>query len=141
MEMGQEKVLGTTGYLSGIPEITFRFWVMQTGATALGEIGAHGVAAAGSYRVAITCAASVAVLFAVDRVGQAGFWLAMVAVTIVSAVLAHATDRSLGIGDFFASVHLAALLAVSLIVWFRSTGTSRSAPSVRSGIAFRSGSL
>jgi uncharacterized membrane-anchored protein len=123
MEMRQEKIVGTTRYLSGIPEITFRFWVMQTIAMALGEIGAHGVAAAGSYRLAIVCVASIAILFAIDRVSHTTFWLAMVAVTIVSAMLAHTTDRSLGIGDFVASVQLAALLAVSLIVWFRTTGT------------------
>jgi|GEM_PF-4120788 len=99
------------------------FWVIRTVAAALGEIGGHAVAGKGRYLLAAACVVTVAVLFARDRAGRIAFWPVLVGVSMVSAAVAHMTDRSLGTGDLVATVQLAALFALALIVWARAAGT------------------
>ena len=100
------------------------FWVIRTVAAALGEIGGHAVAGKGRYLLAAACVVTVAVLFARDRAGRIAFWPVLVGVSMVSAAVAHMTDRSLGTGDLVATIQLAALFALALIVWARAAGTS-----------------
>ncbi|WP_426440701.1 hypothetical protein [Bradyrhizobium genosp. P] len=123
MNIRHQEVLASAGRMSGIPQVTFGFWVIKTVATALGEVGGHAVGGTGSYLIAIACVASIGGLFAIDRYNEVAFWLVLLAVSVVSAALAHTTDHSLGIGDFAASLQLAALLVLALIVWFRTAGT------------------
>ncbi|WP_456759202.1 hypothetical protein [Bradyrhizobium sp. USDA 4011] len=105
-------------------EAALRFWAIRTFAAVLGELGGHGVAGKGSHVLAAAGVVSIGVLYARDRGGRIAFWPVLVGVLVVSAALAHMADRSLGIGDLVASVQLAALFALALIVWARVAGTT-----------------
>ena len=120
MTMHHDEIRGANGARGA----ALRFWAVRTVAAALGEIGGHAVAGKGRYLLAAACVATVAVLFARDRAGRIAFWPVLVGVSMVSAAVAHMTDRSLGTGDLVATVQLAALFALALIVWARTAGTS-----------------
>ena len=107
---------------SGVREAALRFWAIRTAAAVLGEIGGHAVAGKGSHFLAAAGVVAIGVLYA--RAGRIAFWPVLVGVLVLSAALAHMADRSLGIGDLVASVQLAALFALALIVWARVAGTT-----------------
>lgn len=115
MDVRRDELRGT----SGVREAALRFWAIRTVAAALGEVGGHAVAGKGSHLLITACVVSLGVVYARNRAGRIAFWPVLVGVSIVSAALAHMTDRSLGIGDVVATVQLAALFTVALIVWAR----------------------
>ena len=108
----------------GVREAALRFWTIRTAAAVLGELGGHAVAGKGSHVLAAAGVVAIGGLYARDRAGRIAFWPVLVGVLVVSAALAHMADRSLGIGDLVASVQLAALFALALIVWARVAGTT-----------------
>lgn len=116
--------------LSKVPEVTLLFWIVKIAATTLGETGGDMVTMSMNlgYLVgtAIFGGIFLAAVFAQIRARQFHpflYWLTIVATTTVGTTMADFADRSLGIGYAGGSLLLAALLASSLLIWYRTTGS------------------
>ena len=115
---------------SKVPEVTLGFWVVKILATTLGETGGDAVTMsmnlgylAGTAIFAAIFAVAVAEQIRANRFHPFLYWMVIVATTTVGTTLADFVDRSLGIGYLGGSSLLAALLAASLLIWHRTTGT------------------
>lgn len=116
--------------ISKVPEITLGFWVIKILATTLGEIGGDAVTMSMDLGYLVGTAIF-SVIFAVAAAAQMRarafnawlYWATIVASTTVGTTLADFATRSLGIGYTGGSALLLALLAGSLFVWYRTTGT------------------
>lgn len=116
--------------LSKIPEITLAFWVVKILATTLGEIGGDAVSMSmdlgylvGTGIFALAFAATVTAQVRARAFHPYLYWATIVASTTLGTTLADYATRSLGIGYAGGSALLLALLAVSLLTWWRVTGT------------------
>ncbi len=119
----------STSRAAKVPEVTAGFWVVKILATTLGETGGDAVTMsmglgylAGTAIFAIVFVLAVIFQIRSTRFHPATYWITIVATTTVGTTLADFADRSLGIGYAGGSALLAALLAVALVAWFRSTG-------------------
>jgi uncharacterized membrane-anchored protein len=93
-------------HASKVPAVTLGFWIIKILATTLGET-----------------VAAVAAQIAARRFHPALYWFVIVATTTAGTTLADYADRSLGIGYLGGSSLLAALLALSLLLWYRTMGS------------------
>ncbi len=116
--------------ISKVPEVTLVFWMIKIAATTLGETGGDAVSmsmdlgylvATGIF--AVLFAAAVALQIAIRRFDPYVYWFAIITTTTVGTTLADYATRSLGIGYFGGSALFLGLLAASLLVWYRVTGT------------------
>src|SRR5713101_281235 len=113
-----------------VPEVTLGFWIIKILATTLGETGGDAVTMsmnlsylAGTAIFAAIFAVAVAAQISAKRFHPFLYWMVIVATTTVGTTLADFVDRSLGIGYLGGSSLLAALLAASPAIWYRTTGT------------------
>lgn len=116
--------------ISKVPEITLGFWVIKILATTLGEIGGDAVTMSmdlgylvGTAIFSVIFAVAVAAQMRARAFNAWFYWGTIVASTTVGTTLADFATRSLGIGYTGGSALLLALLAGSLFVWYRTTGT------------------
>ena len=124
----EEELYGETS--AKVPEVTLGFWIIKILATTLGETGGDAVTMSmnlgyllGTAIFAAIFAAAVFAQMTSRRFHPALYWMVIVATTTVGTTLADFVDRSLGIGYLGGSSLLAALLAASLAIWYRTTGT------------------
>ncbi len=120
----------TDGHASKVPEVTLAFWVLKIAATTLGETGGDAVSMSLGlgYSVATLIFAAIFLVLVTAQVRARRFhpflyWAVIVGTTTVGTTMADFADRSLGIGYPGGSSLLAALLALSLFVWWRTTGS------------------
>lgn len=116
--------------VSKVPEVTLIFWLIKIAATTLGETGGDAVSMSMhlGYLVGTGIFAAIFVAAVWAQISSRTFqpwvyWLTIVATTTVGTTLADFADRSLGIGYAGGSSLLLVLLAASLFVWHRTTGT------------------
>jgi len=124
----EEQVHGESS--TKVAEVTLGFWVIKILATTLGETGGDAVTMSmnlgyliGTAIFAAIFAAAVLAQMTSRRFHAVLYWTVIVATTTVGTTLADFVDRSLGIGYLGGSSLLAALLAASLAIWYRTTGT------------------
>jgi uncharacterized membrane-anchored protein len=115
---------------SKVPQVTLFFWIIKILATTLGETGgdALSMSLGLGYLVSTGIFAAVFAVFAVAQVSAKKFhpalyWTTIVATTTVGTTLADFADRSLGIGYAGGTAVLLALLAASLLLWYRTLGS------------------
>ena len=113
-----------------VPEVTLAFWIVKILATTLGETGGDAVTMSmhlgylvGTAIFAAIFIAAVAAQIAAKRFHPFLYWFVIVATTTAGTTLADFVDRSLGIGYLGGSTLLAALLSLSLFLWYRTLGT------------------
>jgi uncharacterized membrane-anchored protein len=110
--------------------VTLAFWLVKIFATTLGETGGDAVTMSmnlgylvGTAIFAAIFVAAVSGQILARRFHPALYWFVIVATTTAGTTLADYVDRSLGIGYLGGSSLLAALLILSLVVWYRSLGS------------------
>jgi uncharacterized membrane-anchored protein len=132
----------TRGTLTKVPAVTPGFWIIKILATTLGETGGDSVSMSwlgettpeagqgglNGYLVgtAIFGVLLIALVWAQIRAKRFNpwlYWATIVASTTAGTTLADFATRSLGIGYAGGSTLLFALVLLSLIVWYRTTGT------------------
>jgi uncharacterized membrane-anchored protein len=120
----------TENHSSKVPEVTFAFWIVKILATTLGETGGDAVTMSmnlgylvGTAIFAAIFITAVAVQMAAKRFHPFLYWTVIIATTTAGTTLADFVDRSLGIGYLGGSSLLAALLMLSLGLWYRSLGS------------------
>jgi uncharacterized membrane-anchored protein len=113
-----------------VPMVTLAFWLVKIFATTLGETGGDAVTMSmnlgylvGTAIFAAIFVAAVSGQILARRFHPALYWFVIVATTTAGTTLADYVDRSLGIGYLGGSSLLAALLILSLVVWYRSLGS------------------
>jgi uncharacterized membrane-anchored protein len=113
-----------------VAAVTFGFWIAKVSATTLGETAGDWVTMSLGlgYLVgsAIFAAAFGALVFGqvtTSRFHPALYWTTIVATTTLGTTLADFFDRSLGTGYPGGTSVIAALLIVSLFVWYRVEGS------------------
>ena len=121
---------GTLSVRTGIvPEFLARFWAYWLLAAIAGKITGHAlnhVYLHRSGRVIVTlmlCFLATSILQgATRRPPRMMFWSAAFLMSLLGAVLAEATDVSMGIGDIGAILLIAILLVFSFVICYRLTG-------------------
>ncbi|MDR0478653.1 MAG: hypothetical protein LBH31_02370 [Burkholderiaceae bacterium] len=116
--------------LAKVPQVTLLFWIVKIAATTLGETGGDAVTMSMNLGY-LTGTLIFAVIFGVMVTAQIRarsfhpllYWATIVASTTVGTTLADFADRTLGIGYAGGSTMLLALLAISLLLWYRTLGT------------------
>ena len=115
---------------SKVPEVTIGFWTLKILATTLGETGGDALSMSMNlgYLLSTGIFAVVFIVFVAaqvraDRFRPTLYWATIIATTTVGTTLADFCTRSLGIGYPGGSLLLLALLAGSLFIWYRDTGT------------------
>jgi uncharacterized membrane-anchored protein len=113
-----------------VPAVTLTFWIIKVLATTLGETGGDAVTMSmhlgylvGTAIFAAIFFTAVAAQIAVKRFHPSLYWFVIVATTTAGTTLADYVDRSLGIGYLGGSSLLAALLMLSLYLWYRTLGS------------------
>jgi uncharacterized membrane-anchored protein len=113
-----------------VPAVTFAFWLVKIFATTLGETGGDAVTMSmnlgylvGTAIFAAIFVAAVSGQILARRFHPSLYWFVIVATTTAGTTLADYVDRSLGIGYLGGSSLLAALLILSLVVWYRTLGS------------------
>lgn len=116
--------------MSKVPEVTFIFWVIKIAATTLGETGGDAVSMSmnlgylvGTVIFAAVFLIAVGVQIRARRFHPFLYWATIVATTTVGTTLADFADRSLGFGYVGGAALLFALLAASLVTWYRTLGS------------------
>lgn len=116
--------------LSKVPEITLIFWVIKILATTLGETGGDAVSMsmdlgylAGTALFAVLFLAAVFTQIRSKNFHPLIYWITIIATTTVGTTLADFVDRDLGIGYAGGTALLVALLAASLLLWYRDLGS------------------
>src|SRR6202163_3917465 len=124
------KDVGYTEDTGKVPAVTLGFWIIKILATTLGETGGDAVTMSmnlgylvGTAIFAVIFITAVAVQMAAKRFHPFLYWTVIIATTTAGTTLADFVDRSLGIGYAGGSSLLAALLVLSLVLWYRSTNT------------------
>lgn len=115
---------------SKVPAVTFGFWIVKILATTLGETGGDAASMSLQLGYAVSSALFI-VVFLIAVAAQiraksfhpALYWAVVIATTTAGTTMADLADRSLGIGYPGGSAILAALLAASLVVWYRAAGS------------------
>lgn len=115
--------------MSTVPEISAMFWTSWLLAAMAGEIAGHAldhIFLHRSGRVIIAlmlCFIAMSMLQgATRRIPRMMFWSAAFLLSLLGAVLAQATDISMGIGDSGAILLIAILLGFSFVISYRLTG-------------------
>ncbi len=113
-----------------VPAVTLAFWIIKILATTLGETGGDAVTMSmnlgylvGTAIFAAIVFAAVAAQIAVKRFHPSLYWFVIIATTTAGTTLADYVDRSLGIGYLGGSSLLAAMLILSLFLWYRTLGS------------------
>lgn len=113
-----------------VPQVTLLFWIVKIAATTLGETGGDAVSMsmdlgylAGSGIFAATFILAVALQVRAQAFNPWPYWFTITATTTLGTTLADYADRSVGIGYPGGSLLLLALLAASLLIWRRATGS------------------
>lgn len=116
--------------ISKVPEITLGFWIIKILATTFGETGGDALSMSMNlgYLVSTGIFAVIFVMAVLAQIKAKQFhpylyWLTIVATTTVGTTLADYCTRDLGIGYSGGTAILVGLLAASLLVWYRATGT------------------
>ena len=113
-----------------VPAVTLAFWLVKIFATTLGETGGDAVTMSmnlgylvGTAIFAAIFVTAVSGQILARRFHPSLYWFVIVATTTAGTTLADYVDRSLGIGYLGGSSLLAALLILSLVVWYRTLGS------------------
>ena len=113
-----------------VPEITAGFWLIKIAATTLGETGGDVVSMSmhlgyllGTAIFSVIFFGAVTAQIRATRFHPALYWLTIIATTTVGTTLADFVDRSLGIGYAGGTLLLMTLLVLSLVIWYRTTGS------------------
>lgn len=113
-----------------VPAITLAFWLVKILATTLGETGGDAVTMSmhlgyllGTAIFATIFIVAVAAQIAARRFHPSLYWFVIVATTTAGTTLADYVDRSLGIRYLGGSSLLAALLILSLFLWYYTLGS------------------
>jgi uncharacterized membrane-anchored protein len=113
-----------------VPAVTLAFWLVKILATTLGETGGDAVTMSmnlgylvGTAIFAAIFLVAVAAQILARRFHPSLYWFVIVATTTAGTTLADYVDRSLGIGYLGGSSLLAALLMLSLFLWYRRLGS------------------
>jgi uncharacterized membrane-anchored protein len=121
---------GLAAHARKVPAVTVGFWLIKIAATTLGETGGDAVTMSlhlgylvGTAIFGVVFVVAVGAQIVAKRFHPFLYWAVIVATTTVGTTMADFFDRSLGIGYLGGSTILAALLAASLFVWYRSCGT------------------
>jgi uncharacterized membrane-anchored protein len=116
--------------LSKVPAVTLLFWILKIAATTLGETGGDAVTMSmnlGYLMGSLIFAALFAVMVIAQVFARAFhpwlYWATIIATTTLGTTVADFADRSLGIGYAGGVTLLSAMLAASLIVWYRVAGS------------------
>ncbi|MFZ3321673.1 MAG: hypothetical protein WA190_04815 [Usitatibacter sp.] len=120
----------TQELVSKVPEVTLAFWIVKILATTVGETGGDAVSMSmhlgylvGSGIFVAIFVIAVAVQASARKFHPVLYWTTIVATTTLGTTLADFADRSLGIGYAGGSAILLALLAASLLIWYRTLGS------------------
>jgi len=112
-----------------VPELSAAFWTNWLLAAMAGEIAGHALNhiylhRSGRVIVALMmCFVAMSILQgATRRLPRMIFWFATFLVSLLGAVLAEATDISMGVGDIGAILLIAILLIFSFVICYRLTG-------------------
>jgi uncharacterized membrane-anchored protein len=135
-------MIRTRDALTKVPAVTLGFWIIKILATTLGETGGDSVsmswlgettpqAGAGGMNGYLAGTAIFGALFLMLLWAQVRarafnpwlYWATIVASTTVGTTLADFCTRSMGIGYPGGSLLLFACVLVSLLAWYRTTGT------------------
>ena len=115
---------------SKVPAVTLGFWLIKILATTLGETGGDAVTMSMNlgYLIGTAIFASIFIVLLIGQISAKQFrpflfWLVIVASTTTGTTLADFFDRSLGIGYLGGSLGLAALVIVSLGLWYWTMGS------------------
>lgn len=116
--------------ITKVPEVTLGFWIVKIAATTLGETGGDAVSMSmnlgyliGTAIFAVIFIAAVTAQVRAKQFHPPLYWLTIIATTTVGTTLADFADRSLGIGYAGGSSILFALVLISLLAWYRTTGS------------------
>lgn len=116
--------------VSKVPEITLGFWVIKIAATTLGETGGDWVTMSlnlgyivGTLIFAVLFIGLVAAQVKAGRFHPYLYWATIVGTTTLGTTIADLADRSVGLGYPGGVALVAALLLISLGVWYKSEGT------------------
>jgi uncharacterized membrane-anchored protein len=116
--------------VSKVPEITLGFWIIKIAATTLGETGGDWVTMSlnlgylvGTLIFAVVFVGLVAAQVRTGRFRPYLYWATIVGTTTLGTTIADFADRSVGLGYPGGVALVAALLLVSLVVWYKSEGT------------------
>lgn len=116
--------------ITKVPEVTLGFWIVKIAATTLGETGGDAVSMSmnlgyliGTAIFAVIFIAAVTAQVRAKQFYPPLYWLTIIATTTVGTTLADFADRSLGIGYAGGSSILFALVLISLLAWYRTTGS------------------
>jgi len=120
----------TAHTISKVPEVTLVFWIIKIAATTVGETAGDAVSMSMNlgYLVGTAIFSAIFIVAVAAQIKAKGFrpllyWTTIIATTTVGTTMADFSDRSLGIGYAGGSLLLAALLAASLYIWYRTLGT------------------
>jgi len=128
--MHNHRDFGRAGLLSKVPEVTFAFWLIKICATTLGETGGDAL----SMTLKLGYAISTAIFFGIFLLAvtaQVGartyhrflYWTVIVATTTVGTTVSDYLTRTAGLGYFWSSVLLFAMVMGVLAVWRFVLGT------------------
>lgn len=116
--------------MSKLPKITIFFWIIKICATTLGETAGDALSMSLDLGYLLSTAIFAAVVVAAVglqiRAKQFHpflYWFTIIATTTVGTTLADFATRSLGIGYTGGAAILMVLVILSLVVWYRVTGT------------------
>ena len=116
--------------LTKVPEIVLLFWIIKIAATTLGETAGDAVSMsmnlgylAGTALFAILFIGFVTAQIKTTKFNPWLYWTTIIATTTVGTTLADFATRSLGIGYAGGSLLLLGLLSLSLLSWYKSSGT------------------
>jgi uncharacterized membrane-anchored protein len=115
---------------SKVAAATLTFWLIKIFCTTLGETGGDAVTMSmnlgyliGTLLFAAIFLIAITAQIRAKRFHPSLYWTTIVATTTVGTTLADFADRSLGIGYAGGTLLLAALLAASLLLWYRTAGS------------------
>jgi len=127
---GHQASAASARALGKVPAVTLGFWLIKIAATTLGETAGDALTMSmdlgylvGTLIFAAILACALAVQIRARRFHPMLFWTVIVATTTVGTTLADFCDRSLGIGYLGGTALLSALLAASLLAWYRTLGS------------------
>jgi uncharacterized membrane-anchored protein len=116
--------------LAKVPAITLGFWIIKILATTLGETGGDALSMSANLGYLVSTGIFgvifVALVYAQIKATKFNpwlYWATIIASTTVGTTMADFATRSMGIGYLGGSILLLSLLAISLFIWYRSTGS------------------
>jgi len=114
--------------LTKVPEVTAYFWVTKVLTTGMGEATSDYLVHRFNPEIAVVAgltafAAAMALQFSVRRYNSWVYWLAVVMVAVFGTMAADVLHVGLGIPYAVSTAFYAVVLAVILVLWYRSEGT------------------